>query len=97
VAPFGIKVCGIYPGGATTEFGQHTGNAPSKKIFKKVDFLRMSSAYVARKTVGLAFHPRRTLFLPWWYRPLVWFESVFPGLVDWILKVFFVQRLHINN
>jgi hypothetical protein len=94
VAPFGIKVCGIYPGGATTEFGQHTGSTPSKKLFKKAAFLNMTSGYVARKTVGLARHPRRTLFLPWWYRPVVWFESIFPGVVDWILKVVFVKRLH---
>jgi short-subunit dehydrogenase len=94
VAPFGIRVCGIYPGGATTEFGQHTGSAPSKKIFKAAAFLNMTSEYVARRTVGLARHPRRTLILPWWFVPVIWLESTFPGVVDWILKVAFVKRLH---
>ena len=94
VAPFGIKVCGIFPGGATTEFGQHTGSASSKSIFKAAAFLNMTSEYVARRTVGLARHPRRTLFLPWWYAPVVWFERTFPGLVDWILKIAFVKRFH---
>jgi len=94
VAPFGIKVCGIYPGGATTEFGQHTGSAPSKKIFKAAAFLNMTSEYVARRTVGLARHPRRTLILPWWFVPVIWLERNFPGVVDWILKVAFVRRLH---
>ena len=94
VAPFGVKVCGIYPGGATTEFGQHTGSTPSKRIFKAASFLNMSSEYVARRTVGLARHPRRTLILPWWFVPVIWLERNFPGLVDWILKVAFVKRLH---
>jgi short-subunit dehydrogenase len=94
VAPFGVKVCGIYPGGATTEFGQHTGSAPSKSIFKAANFLNMTSAYVARRTVGLARRPRRTLILPWWYVPVIWFERTFPGLVDWFLKVAFVKRFH---
>ena len=31
VSPFGIKVSGIYPGPAETEFGQHTGNSKTKR------------------------------------------------------------------
>jgi len=95
VAPFGLKVCGIYPGGATTEFGRHTGSPPSKRLFKATAFLNMTSEYVARRIVGLARHPRRTLILPWWYVPVIWFEQTFPGLVDWILKVVFVKRFHL--
>jgi short-subunit dehydrogenase len=94
VAPFGIKVCGVHPGGATTEFGQHTGSAPSKRVFKAAAFLNMTSEYVARKTVGLARRPRRNLILPWWYAPVIWFERTFPGLVDWIIKVVFVKKMH---
>jgi uncharacterized protein len=94
LAPFGIKVCGIYPGGANTEFGQHTGSATSKSIFKAAAFLNMTSEYVARRTVALARHPRRALFLPWWYVLIIWFESEFPWLVDWILKMVFVKRFH---
>jgi uncharacterized protein len=95
VAPFGIKVCGIYPGGANTEFGQHTGSPTSKSIFKKASFLNVSSEYVARRTVALAKHPRRNLLLPWWYAPVIWFEGTFPRLVDWIMKVAFVKRSHL--
>ena len=94
VAPFGIKVCAIYPGGANTEFGQHTGNSPSKSIFKAAGFLNVSSEYVARRVVGLARRPRRSIFIPWWYILIVWLERTFPRLVDWILKVGFVRRLH---
>jgi short-subunit dehydrogenase len=94
VAPFGIKVCGIYPGGANTEFGQHTGSATSRSIFKAAAFLNVSSEFIAHRTVGLARHPRRTLFLPWWFAPVVWFEATFPRVVDWILKLAFVKRFH---
>jgi uncharacterized protein len=94
VAPFGIKVCGIYPGGANTEFGTHTGSSTSKSLFKAAAFLNVTSEYIARRTVALARHPRRTLFLPWWYAPVVWFEATFPRVVDGILEMAFVKRFH---
>lgn len=94
VAPLGVKVCGIYPGGATTEFGQHTGSVPSKKLFKKAAFMNMTSKHVACKVVQLAKHPRRGLILPWWYVPVLAFEHLFPWMVDWVLKVAFVKRIH---
>jgi hypothetical protein len=94
VSPFGIKVCAIYPGGATTEFGLHTGSPTSKTVFQKTSMLNMTSEHVARKVVGLAKHPRATLILPWWYVPILAFEHLFPGLVDWFLKVAFVKKFH---
>ena len=54
----------------------------------------MTSEYVARRTVDLAKHPRRSLILPWWFRPILAFDTLFPGLVDWFLKVTVVKRLH---
>ena len=57
-------------------------------------WIYMASAYVARRTVGLAKHPRRALVIPWWFQPLIGFDSLFPGLVDWFLKVAFVKRFH---
>ena len=95
VAPFGIKVCGIYPGGANTEFGQHTGNSPSKSIFKAAGFLNV--------LLGIRRPPDRRPGAPsragrysshGGTSPIVWLERTFPGLVDWILKVAFVRRLH---
>lgn len=94
VAPFGVKVCGIYPGGAATEFKQHIGGVHSQMIFNDFSPLHMTSEYVARRVVGLARRPRRTLILPGWYLPVLWFERNFPGLVDWFLKAAFVKRLH---
>jgi short-subunit dehydrogenase len=93
VAPFGIKVSGIYPGPAATEFGQHTGQSPLKKM-KTPSFLRLSSEAVARRVVRLALHPRRALILPWYYRIVFFFDALTPALVDWFLKVFFVRRFH---
>jgi uncharacterized protein len=94
-APFGVRVSGIYPGPATTEFGQHTGNDAIKKNLKLPQFLSMTSATVARRTVRLARHPRRHVILPWYYRIAVVFTSLFPGLVDWILDVAFVRKYHL--
>jgi NADP-dependent 3-hydroxy acid dehydrogenase YdfG len=98
VAPFGVRVCGIYPGPAVTEFSQHTGSDSAvKKHIKAPGWIYMTSAYVARRTVGLARHPRRTLVIPWWFRPVIGFDTLFPGLVDWFLKVAFVKRSHKLN
>jgi NADP-dependent 3-hydroxy acid dehydrogenase YdfG len=94
VAPFGVRVCGVYPGGATTEFSQHTGTSEVKKKIKPLKFMNMTSEYVARKVVSLAKRPRRAVTIPWWMVPVIWFETLFPGLVDWFLKVTFVKRMH---
>ena len=54
--------------------------------------LRMSSQYVARRIVDLARHPRRSLVLPWFYRPLFWLEFLFPGLFDGVLAAAFSRQ-----
>ena len=94
VSPFGIHVCGINPGPATTEFGAQSGDNPLKRNIKVPRWLYMTSEYVARRTVRLAQHPRRTLILPRWFRPVVALDTRFPGLVDWLLKIGFVKRFH---
>ena len=94
VAPFGIQVSGLYPGPATTGFGSQSGDNALKKNIKVPRWLYMTSDYVARRTVRLARHPSRTLILPWWFGPLVGLDTVFPGLVDWLVNVVFVNRFH---
>jgi uncharacterized protein len=95
VTPFGIHVSGLYPGPALTEFGQIAkSDIAIKKSIKTPKWLYMPSIYVARRTVGLAKHPRRTLILPWWFRPIIGFDTLFPGLVDWFLNVALVKRTH---
>jgi len=94
VAPFGIQVSGIYPGPAFTEFGKHSGDNAVKTDLKLPRWISMTSEYVARRTVSLAKRPRRTLVIPWWFRPILSFDYHFPGWVDWFLKVTFVKRFH---
>ena len=94
--PLGVHVCGIYPGPAVTEL---TMDSPSDRAVKRMlnppGWIYMSSTYVARRVVGLAKHPCRTLIIPWWFRPIISFDTLFPGLVDWFLKVTLVKRFHL--
>ena len=68
VAPFGIRVAGIYPGPARTDISVHSGENAVTKNLKIPDWMYMTSEYVARRTVGLARHPRRALVIPWYSR-----------------------------
>jgi short-subunit dehydrogenase len=93
VAPLGIKVSGIYPGFAKTEFGHHIGrNEAYGSIRNKIN-VHMSSEYVANKVVQLAKHPRRKMIIPWWANIAVTFITLFPTLVDW-LSYLFSKRKH---
>ncbi len=85
VAPFGIRVSAIYPGGAATEFSQHTGDSPFKRKVHFPGWLNMTPEYVARQVVRLAKHPRIAVIIPWWMAPVVWLDAHFPYLVDWAL------------
>ena len=88
VAPFGIKVSGIYPGPAATEFGSQLEKTRTRETVNRIINVRMSSAYVARRVVDVAKRPRRTLVIPWWFRVITTFDTLFPVLVDWILYLF---------
>jgi short-subunit dehydrogenase len=88
VAPFGIKVSGIYPGPATTEFGRHIGKNKAYGSFRNKINIRMSSEYVAKRVVDVAKRPRRSLVIPWWFRIITTFDLFFPIVVDWILYLF---------
>jgi uncharacterized protein len=95
--PCGVRVSGIYPGGALTEFSQHTGENPFKRNVKLPKFLYMTSEKVARRVVRLAEHPRRTVLMPGFYYPVALFDYLFPAVVDWILGRYFVKRYHKPN
>ena len=88
VAPLGIKVSGIYPGPAATEFGQHVGRNESYRFVNSALNLRMTSAYVARRILDVAKRPRRSLIIPWWFRIVTTFDMLFPVIVDWISYAF---------
>ena len=93
VAPFGIKVSGIYPGPAETEFGSHLKRQPARERLNRLIDLRMTSEYVARRVVDIAKRPRRSLVIPWWFRIVTTFDTIFPVIVDWILYLF-AKRTH---
>jgi short-subunit dehydrogenase len=88
VAPFGIKVSGIYPGPAATEFGKQLEKTRSRDTINKFIDVRMTSKYVASRVVDVAKRPRRSLVIPWWFRVITTFDTLFPVVVDWILYWF---------
>ena len=96
VSPFGIKVSGIYPGPATTEFGKHLDRSSSREKINRPVFAHMSSHYVARQVVEIAKRPRRSLVIPWWFRVLTTFDTLFPVAVDWILYFFAKKNHHLD-
>lgn len=93
VAPLGIKVSGIYPGPAETEFGTHLKKNRTREALNRLVDLRMTSSYVARRVVDVAKHPRRSLVIPWWFSIITTFDTLFPIVVDWILY-FFARKNH---
>lgn len=93
VSPFGVKVSGIYPGPAATEFGQLIEKNRSRETVKRIRYPRLTSEYVAGRVVDVAKRPRRSLVIPWWFRVISTFDTLFPVLVDWILY-FFVKKNH---
>jgi short-subunit dehydrogenase len=93
VSPFGIKVSGIYPGPATTEFGSHLSKQRTREKINRTLDLHMTSEYVARRVVDVARHPQRSLVIPWWFRVVTTFDTLFPVAVDWILYLF-AKRNH---
>jgi short-subunit dehydrogenase len=93
VAPFGIKVSGVYPGPAATEFGSHLSRQGTREKINRIVDLRMTSEYVARRVVDVARRPRRSLVIPWWFRIITTFDTLFPVIVDWIMY-FFARKNH---
>lgn len=95
VSPFGIKVSGIYPGPAATEFGQHLERTAARERIRRID-VHMTSMYVARRIVDVAKRPCRSLVIPWWFRIITTFDTLFPVAVDWILYQFVKRNHHLG-
>jgi len=93
VSPFGIKVTGIFPGPATTEFGKNLERTRSREKVKQFRYPHLTSEYVASRVVDVAKRPRRSLVLPWWFSVLTTFDMLFPVVVDWILY-FYAWKNH---
>lgn len=85
VSVFGIHVSGIYPGGVSTEFKQHTG-AQRKTGWTTPASLRLTPEEVAQGVFSVVRRPKRSLILPWPMRFVVWMNILFPGIVDWVIE-----------
>jgi hypothetical protein len=90
LAPFHIKVSGIYPGPSHTEFGWRTRY--SKRRPKWFDLFYISPESVALRVVQLAKHPRRSVIIPWWFAWIAWGENHFPGIADTLIRLFYSSR-----
>jgi short-subunit dehydrogenase len=93
VSPFGIKVSGVYPGPARTEFSKQIERTKARQTIRGPIDVHVTSKYVARHIVAIAKRPRRSLVVPWWFRVVTTFDTLFPVAVDWIL-FFFVRKNH---
>ncbi len=97
VRPFGIHVSGIYPGPATTEFGQKLERTRSRENVRRLKYPHLTSEQVAQRVVELAKRPRRTVVIPWWFRVITTFDMLFPVVVDWILYAFSKKNHHLEK
>lgn len=91
VGVYGIWVSGIYPGGVSTEFKQHTG-AKRKTGRTTPESLRLKPEDVANAVLSVIKRPRRALIIPWPMRLAVWVNALFPGTVDWIIERYFTRK-----
>jgi uncharacterized protein len=91
VSIYGIRVCGIYPGPVVTEFTDHAG-AVRKTGLTTPSALRLNSEEVAAAVLGLARRPRRMLIVPWHMYAAIWMNTLFPGLLDWLVERRFVGK-----
>ncbi len=90
VAPWGIRVSGVYPAGVQTEWGEHIGyrRRVGLAIARRV---RLPAESVAEAMVRLVRHPRREVILPRGARVLIWIDRAAPWIADWLTGQF-VQR-----
>ncbi|HEY43687.1 MAG TPA: SDR family oxidoreductase [Anaerolineae bacterium] len=91
VAAWGIHVTVIYPGAVKTSFAQ-------EDVMKRRTGLRSPKAIVlepevvAKAVVDSVLRPKRSVVLPFMMRPIVWLNQLWPNLIDWAVKRFFVER-----
>ncbi|OGO24971.1 MAG: hypothetical protein A2Y54_03610 [Chloroflexi bacterium RBG_16_51_16] len=82
VQPWGISVSMLYPGGVTTEFGQHAGiNRKTKATTPK--FLLLTADQVGREVVKLVTRPRAMRIIPWLWSLSAYLNKLWPAFVDY--------------
>jgi short-subunit dehydrogenase len=80
----GVHVSGIYPGGVDTDFvpdpaGLRKTGITTPKI------MRLSAEEVAASVYRMVQRKPRQVIIPWPLRVVVWVNTRFPGLVDWVI------------
>jgi len=91
VAPYGIKVSGIYPGPSHTEF---SWGARRSRRPKWMNMLFVPSEVVSHRIIQLARHPRRSVIVPWWFGWIAWGENHFPGIADFLIRSMYTNKFH---
>jgi short-subunit dehydrogenase len=81
VAPWGIKVSVVYPGGVATDFGSHAG-IKRKTNITTPKWLVLTPQDVGRAVAGLVRRPRANLVFPWPFRFSAWLNFLLPWAVD---------------
>lgn len=87
--PFGIKVSGIYPGPAYTEF---SWGARKNRRPKWLNMFFIPAEIVSHRVIKLAKYPRRTVIIPWWFAWIAWGENHFPGIADFLIQRFYIDH-----
>ena len=82
VKPWGIDVSMIYPGGVTTEFGQHAGIQRKTKATTPKSLL-LTADDVGQAVVQLVRSPRAMWIIPWAWSFTVWMNRNLNWLVDY--------------
>jgi uncharacterized protein len=82
VKPWGIDISMIYPGGVSTEFGQHAGIKRKTKATTP-KFLLLTAEDVARAVVKLVRRPRPMWIIPWLWSLTALLNKLFPSFVDY--------------
>jgi NADP-dependent 3-hydroxy acid dehydrogenase YdfG len=90
VGVWNIHVSAIYPGAVKTEFSEHTGSKRKSGVTTP-ESLRLTAGDVAQAVFHVIQRPRRALILPWPMRFSIWANTLFPGLVDWIIEQKFTR------
>ena len=91
VAKHNIKVSAIYPAPSKTEFNWCNARKHRKPGWFK--YLFVPPERVAQRVVELAENPRRSVTMPAWFALIGFFDLVIPGVVDWLVKVLYTNRI----
>ena len=91
VGVFNIDVSVIYPGGVKTEFAEISGSKKRKTGISTPRFLVLTAEDIANTVYKVAQRPRHIVVVPWLMRYSVWFNNLFPSLVDKVIERSFVR------